>query len=179
MESGYGYVSEISDRYGLRRQYIESFALSALGFLIPVLFGHPQILVGVLVNAFIVRAAMSLPLKRALPVVFTPVLGAIARGLLFGPLTVYLVLMAPFIWAGNLILLWAFSGRRMQDSGFVLRLGASSIAKAGLIYSGAFILFNAGLVPAALLPAMGVLQLSTALAGGLVAYGSLKARLFA
>lgn len=170
-----GFADDYSNVYNLKQQYVQAFALSTLGFLIPVMFGHPQLLVGVLVNAFIIRAALTLPASRSWPLVFTPVLGALSRGLLFGPFTPFLLYMVPFIWAGNYILLWAFSRRVTGKFGYALTLGASSVAKAALLYSSAFILFNAGLVPAVLLPSMGVFQLVTALAGGVLAYGSLKA----
>jgi hypothetical protein len=165
------FITKDRSDYAARYQFVEMFALSALGFLIPFAFGHPQLLVGILVNAFIIRAASTLPINKALPIVFTPTIGVLARGLLFGPFTVYILLLTPFIWAGNYLLLWAFTQKR----NFPLTLGAASIAKAGLLYGSAFILYTAGLIPAIMLPAMGILQLTTALAGGILAYGELKA----
>jgi hypothetical protein len=152
-------------------QRLQLLALAGLAFMIPFTLGHPQQLVGVLVNALIIRAALTLPRDRALPVAFAPTLGVLARGLLFGPFTFYVALMMPLIWAGNYILLWAFSLR----GNYALTLGLSSLAKAAFLYSGACALYGAGLMPAALLPAMGAFQLATAVAGGVLAYCELKA----
>jgi hypothetical protein len=166
MEYGQAY----SGRFESRHQMIELFALSALGFLIPFSFGHPQLLVGVLVNALIIRAAMTLPLNRALPIAFTPTLGVLARGLLFGPFTIFVVYLLPFICVGNILLLWAFS----KGGNFGFTLAASSVVKAAFLYSSAYVLFVLGIIPAVLLPAMGVLQLTTALAGGIIAVSEFK-----
>ncbi|MFH1055631.1 MAG: hypothetical protein V1744_06020 [Candidatus Altiarchaeota archaeon] len=165
------YFDDFYGKYSLRQQYVEMFALAALGFLLPFTVGHPQILVGVLVNAFIIRAALTLPEHKALLVVFTPVLGALARGLLFGPFTLFLVYMVPFIWAGNYILMKAFRVR----GNYFLRLGVGSVAKTGLLFGSAYALYSTGLLPALMLSAMGVMQLTTAIAGGILAYGELKA----
>jgi hypothetical protein len=159
MDYGFDY----RERYSPRYQMIQMLALSAMGFLVPFITGHPQILVGVLVNAFIIRAALTLPHNKALPVVFTPVLGALARGILFGPFTVFVVFMVPFIWMGNYILLWAFQ----RKHSFLPTLGAASLAKAGLLYGSAYVMYSAGILPALFLDTMGVFQLATALAGGL------------
>ena len=104
METGFGIGSESKYGHEDRSRFVYVTFLAFLGFAIPFTFGHPQLLVGVLVNALLVWSSLRLPLKMTLPVVFTPVLGVLARGLLFGPFTSYLALMAPFIWIGNLIL---------------------------------------------------------------------------
>ncbi|MFH0861943.1 MAG: hypothetical protein V1875_02830 [Candidatus Altiarchaeota archaeon] len=172
MEYGYADKSANLQRF----QNVQMLALSALGFLIPFTVGHPQLIVGVLVNAFIIRAAMSLPREKALPVVFTPTLGVLARGLLFGPFTAYVIFMLPFIWVGNYILLWAFS----QRTHYTVTLIMSSAAKAGFLYGAAYLLFSQGIVPEIFLTSMGIFQYATALAGGILAYGELEAekRLF-
>jgi hypothetical protein len=167
----YGYDDETPNVNQQRYQMIQMLALSALGFLIPFGIGHPQAIVGVLVNAFIIRAALTLPKDKALPVIFTPTLGVLARGLMFGPFTFFVVFMMPFIWAGNYILLWAFSRKK----NFVGTLFLSSAAKAGFLYGSAFMLYSAGIVPELFLTTMGVFQLTTALAGGILVLGELKA----
>jgi hypothetical protein len=168
------FPTRYNEAYIARHHYVEMFALAALGFLIPFTMGHPQILVGVLVNALLIRAAMTLPMNKALPIAFTPTIGVLARGLLFGPFTLYLVFLTPFIWAGNYLLMWAFK----RGFGFVPTLIGGSIAKAGLLYGSALILYFAGIIPAIMLPAMGLMQLTTALAGGILAFVEMKAERF-
>ena len=167
MEFGYADKSANLQRF----QNVQMLALSALGFLIPFTVGHPQMIVGVLVNAFIIRAALTLPRDKALPIVFTPTLGVVARGLLFGPLTAYVIFMMPFIWVGNFILLWGFS----QRTHYTLTLILSSAVKACFLYGSAYVLFSQGIVPEIFLTTMGIFQYATALAGGIVAYGEFKA----
>jgi hypothetical protein len=50
-----------------------------------------------------------------------------------------------------------------------LLIGSS--VKAGFLFLAAFVLFKLGLVPVVFLTAMGVIQLVTALGGGVLAFG--------
>ena len=158
-----------------RHQHAEMLALGFAGFLLPMLLGHPQLLVGVAVNAFIIRAALALPQNKALPVLLTPSLGALARGLLFGPFTVFLIYLIPFIWAGNYILFLAFKTKLAGNLNYGLALAGGSLAKAGFLYLTAYALYSAHIIPAIFLTAMGAIQLTTALLGGIVVYLQLKA----
>lgn len=166
-----GFVDSFYSKLAVVYHYLEVFGLATLGFLLSFTVGHPQLLVGVLVNALIIRAALSLPRHRGLPVVFTPVFGAIFRGVIFGPWTIVLVYLAPFIWAGNYVVYRAF--REGMGRYFAVLL-LSSLTKAGLIYSGAYILHAIGLVPGFMLYSMGVIQFVTALIGGIIAWSSLR-----
>ena len=133
-------------------------------------------MVGMLVNAFLVLASLSMGARKVLPLAVLPSLGAIARGMLFGPFTFALVFMAPFIWAGNILLIfmvkWLFAERKM---GYFISLGLGALAKAGMLFCFAFALLQFGLVPALFLEAMGIVQLVTALAGGVLAFALWKA----
>lgn len=157
-----------------RYQSAEMFALGFVGFLLPFLLGHPQLLVGVAVNAFIIRAALSLPQNKAMPVLITPSLGALARGLLFGPFTIFLVYLIPFIWAGNYILFRAFKMKLAGNLNYGVALAGGSIAKAGFLYLAALALNSAGVIPVIFLTAMGTIQFTTAILGGIVVYMQLK-----
>ena len=55
-------------------------------------------------------------------------------------------------------------------------LGISAALKAGFLFSCAFILVKLGIVPVLFLTAMGVMQLTTALGGGVVSYSIIKIR---
>jgi len=175
MEAEYAYSDGTANKHIQERIYAEAFALSLLGFLIPFTFGHPQLLVGVLVNAFIIRAALTLPTNRALPVLFTPTLGVLSRGLLFGPYTPYIIYMTPFIWIGNYVLYWAMKSNALGKSS-AIKLAIGSCAKAAFLYSTAYVLYTADILPALFLPAMGVFQFATAVAGGILVlgYGKVK-----
>jgi len=157
--------------YGFRerQQFYEMAVLGFLGFLIPFVFGHPQFFVGAVVNALLIRSALTLPMRKLLPVAVAPSLGALARGVLFGPFTVYLIVLAPFIWAGNLLLIRVFQSR-LRGISYGVTLLTGSLAKAGLLYAAAYSLYSLGLIPEVLLPSMGLMQFSTAVAGGFALY---------
>lgn len=159
------------NRYDSRTQFVHSVVLSFFAFLVPFTMGHPQLLVGVLVNALIIRAALTLPASRALPVVFAPSFGVLARGVLFGPFTLYVAYMMPFIWAGNMVLFYAFN--RMK-TGYFKALAVSSLAKTLVILTPAYLLYSVGMLPQVLLAGFGVIQLVTALVGGILAYASFR-----
>jgi len=157
-------------------EFAEFMVLCFLAFMVPFIIGHPQLLVGVLVNAFLVLSALNMGMKKVGVLASLPSLGALARGMLFGPFTFSLVFMLPFIWAGNLVLIWAIkefvAGRRMN---FLASIGIGAVAKAGLLFCSAYVLLQFGLLPALFLEAMGVLQLVTAVAGGILAFALWKA----
>jgi hypothetical protein len=163
-------------RLGEKFEYAEFLALCFLSFMMPFLLGHPQLLVGIVVNAFLVLAALNMDSKKVVGLALIPSMGAIARGALFGPFTVSLVYMVPFIWAGNMVLIFAMkclvAGKKMN---YFAALGAGSLAKAGLLFGAAYVLLQFSLVPALFLEAMGTIQLVTAVAGGILAFVLWKA----
>lgn len=168
-------LNEIYYKYSQRYQFVEMAALGFLGFLIPFIFGHPQILIGIFVNALIIRSALSLQSYKTLPIIFTPSLGALARGMIFGPYSVFLIYMIPFIWIGNLILIYAFKMKIKNKHNYFAVLAAGSIAKAGFLYAVAFTMYSVSIIPAIFLSAMGIMQLITAVFGGIVVYLELRA----
>jgi hypothetical protein len=102
----YGRLEERVFELDKRFEFAGFLFLGLLAFLIPFTVGGPQLLVGMLVNAFLVLASLSMGARKVLPLAVLPSLGAIARGMLFGPFTFALVFMAPFIWAGNILLIF-------------------------------------------------------------------------
>jgi hypothetical protein len=169
------YLDEAYYEYSEKHQILEMVALGLLGFMLPFALGTPQILIGILVNALIIRSALSLPSYKALPVIFTPSIGAIAQGALFGPLNLFLIFMMPFIWSGNLILLYAFKAKIAHGYNYLLTLLAGSAAKAGFLFAAAYVLYSASIIPAVFLSSMGVMQFATALMGGILVYTQLRA----
>ncbi len=182
MRMGFSFVDrgmEVLDyrivRLGEKFYFAEFMFLGFLAFLIPFLVGHPQILVGVLVNAFLVVASLNLDAKKVVGIALLPSLGAIARGVLFGPFTFALVFMVPFIWMGNIVLILAMKGLFGEKKmNYLISLGAGALLKAGLLFGVAYALLQFSLVPALFLEAMGIVQLLTALGGGILAFAVWK-----
>ena len=143
--------------------------LSILSFAIPFTFGHPQWLVGTLVNTFLFLGAYFLPTKYYAPLIIFPSLGVLGRGLIFGPFTSFLIYFLPFIWLGNLILVFLFKNCTKRI-GFLISVVIAAFAKYFFLAKIAEIYFHFSLVPKVFLTSMGVIQLMTALAGGVVAF---------
>jgi hypothetical protein len=156
--------------YSTRYQNIETFVLSTVAFFIPFLLGHQQLLVGSAVNTFLILAGIQLKSWRILPVILLPSLGAVAAGLIFGPLSKFLLIMVPFIWAGNTLLVWSMR----QKKNYFFNLGLGIILKVGLLFGISFVFYSFGVLPAIFLTAMGILQVYTALIGGAAAFSYLK-----
>ena len=156
------------------KKFLVFAAVSILSFFVPFSLGHPQWLVGTVVNACLFLEAGFLPKKYFLPLAVLPSLGVLARGLVFGPFTYFLVYFLPFIWLGNLILILVFrlSSKltvvNFDDKGFIFAVILAAFAKFLFLFLIANIYFKFSIVPALFLNSMGLNQLATALAGGTV-----------
>jgi hypothetical protein len=157
-------------RYEWLKENIEIILLSFLSLVIPITFSHSQIITGILVNTVLVVAALRLKFYQALPVILLPSIGALASGFIFGPFTVFLIYMIPFIWIGNTILVLTY--KKINNKIFALIF--SSALKALFLFSMALLLYKLNIIPVIFLTTMGVLQLITALAGGIITLGILK-----
>lgn len=155
-----------------KQEIIEIVLYSAAAFFIPMLLSHPQYLVGAAVNAFLIIAAMNIKGYKLLPVIIAPSLGALTHGMLFGPFTIFLVYMIPFIWIGNAILVYSFKYFKLNKKiNYWITLLIGSLLKSGSLFVIAYVLYSLNLVPVIFLTAMGIVQLITAVSGGLIAYG--------
>lgn len=154
-------------------QNLRIFIYFPIAFFIPFLIGHPQILVGTIVNAMLIVSALELNTKKTLPIIFAPSLGVLARGLIFGPFTPFLAIMIPFIWVGNTILVVGIKFLNKKTN-YWLALGLATGAKVGFLFSIALTLVSLSILPAMFLIVMGEMQLLTAISGGIVAFGLLK-----
>lgn len=169
------YISKLInlEEYSLKNsyQYFEILTYTTLCFLIPLFIGHPQILVGIVVNSILITAAFSLKGYKLLPVIIAPALGALSRGILFGPFTVYLVYFIPFIWIGNSLLILSFKYFKMKlKYNYVSTLFLGSAIKSSFLFIIAAILTSFSIVPSLFLFSMGIMQFVTAIFGGLPAY---------
>jgi hypothetical protein len=150
---------------------VEMVVYSIISFFLPIVIGHPQIVVGILVNALLITAALNLKGYKLLPVILAPSLGALSAGLLFGKFTAFLLYLAPFIWIGNAILVFAFKWLKLKlKKNYLLTLIVGAGVKSLFLFGSAFLLFKLGIIPVVFLTAMGILQLTTALGGGIAAY---------
>jgi len=140
--------------------------LSVSSFVVPFYLGYPQWLVGTLVNAFLFLSVVFLPKNLFFPLIVLPSLGVLARGVIFGSLTPFLIYFLPFIWLGNLILILSF--RKMYNFNYIFSLIASATAKFLFLTLIANIYFRFSIVPQMFLQTMGILQFLTALAGGII-----------
>ncbi len=142
--------------------------IPVLAFTIPFFVPGPQWFTGTLVNCFLFLYVSKFSKKNIAPVIILPSIGALLNGLIFGPLTVFLVYFIPFIWMGNFLLLLVFSN--MKNYNYLLRIVVSSFAKFGLLFLVANIYFGFHVVPKLFINSMGLIQLVTALAGGALSY---------
>jgi len=145
-------------------------ALTGLAFLVPMIFSSPQWLIGTMVNALLFIAALKLDFKKQLPIIILPSLGALAHGVLFGPLTVFLLYFLPFIWLGNAVLVRFVGLKPVSHWPFFYRAFIASILKFIVLFLVAYVYINLGLVPAVFLSAMGLIQLLTAIMGAMTAF---------
>ncbi len=150
-------------------EYRHMFVYTLIGFFLPFLLGHPQWIVGIVVNAMLVMGATNVKGVKLLPIIVAPALGALTRGLLFGPFTIYLVYMIPFIWIGNALFVYSF-----KKLSYLPAVAIGAVGKSLFLFLAAFILFKLGIIPVVFLTAMGIIQFATAIGGSVLAYGAKK-----
>lgn len=155
---------------------IQMIFYSFLAFFLPFMLGHPQWLVGIIVNAYLILGATYLRGYKLLPVILLPSIGVMTAGLIFGSYTVFLLYLIPFIWAGNAMYAYAYKHLQFIKMNKIFSVIGASGLKATFLFLSALLLVTLGVIPAMFLTAMGVLQLVTALAGGFVAIGIIKGR---
>jgi hypothetical protein len=159
----------------LPRSVLFSFeiAIYAIAFTVPLLVAGPQWLTGTLVNYFLFMYALAFPKKNFVAIAVLPSIAALGHGVLFGPFTPFLIYFLPFIWIGNIVLIKVFLAlNKKMNIPFAVFL--SSFVKVLVLFLAASIYFQLNIVPRMFLSSMGIIQLYTALAGGIVALMTLK-----
>lgn len=131
---------------------------------VPFMLGGPQWLVGTIVNTILFLGAMKVEKKNWWLMVVLPSMAVAARGLIFGPFTWFLIYFMPVIWLGNLVLMYLFSRVKGWEG-----VGIASLVKVLILFGAASIYFRMGLIPRMFLRTMGIMQLMTAMAGGIIA----------
>lgn len=169
------YYENIFDITNLEEN-IHMIFYSLLAFFIPFTIGHPQLLVGAVVNCALILGATYLKGHKLLPVILLPSIGVLTAGLIFGPFTVFLIYMIPFIWLGNALFAYGYRFMQKKTSKYYFSIPVSAIVKTIFLFGTALILVNLKVLPAIFLTTMGLFQLYTALLGGVAALGIIKAR---
>ncbi|MCL5432632.1 MAG: hypothetical protein M1524_00760 [Patescibacteria group bacterium] len=144
--------------------------LSGAAFAIPVVLDHPQLLTGTFVNALLLLTAYFLPFKTAYKIALLPSLSVLLKGVIFGPLTISLYYMIPFIWLGNILLMFVFKKIISANRNYFFALLPAAIIKTSVLLIPAFILIKIKILPLIFLNAMGIVQLITALSGGVLVF---------
>jgi 4-hydroxybenzoate polyprenyltransferase len=155
---------------------IQMIFYSLLAFFLPYFLGHPQWLVGIIVNAYLILGATYLKGYKLLPAILLPSIGVMMAGLIFGSYTIFLLYLIPFIWIGNAIYAYAYKHLQFVKMNKLFSIIGASGLKTAFLFLSALLLVTLGMIPALFLTAMGVLQLVTALAGGVVAIGIINGR---
>ncbi|MGB9719773.1 MAG: hypothetical protein ACPL06_04245 [Candidatus Anstonellales archaeon] len=175
MREIYSFITNLSYErvYTLKEEheFLELCVVSLLSFAIPFFIPSPQLLTGALVNSFIIFAALRFKGKNILPVILLPSIAAFSRGLLFGPFTIFLAYLIPFIWIGNAILLFSIKYLYAKlNKNYFLSLLTGALLKSSFLFASAFLLYSTIQLPAMFLEAMGILQFATALIGGVLTF---------
>jgi len=145
---------------------VDSFWLIlSIGFFVPLIFSHPQWLVGIIIN-ILLFFSVNFSFKKQLAIVMTPSISALLHNTLFGTFTLFLIYFIPFIWIGNFILIQVM---KLKISYFY-RIVLASICKSLFLFIVAYIYFTLGIVPAVFLTAMGLIQFITSLSAGILSY---------
>lgn len=157
----------------IKTQSLIFVLLAVVSFAVPFFLSTQQLITGTLVNLALFLAAKTLEPKQAWPMIFFPSLAVLSRGLIFGPMTKFLIIFLPFIWLGNLVLVSVF--RKTQPRlGYWWGISLAALGKFVLLFLLAHLFFQLNLVPRLFLQTMGVNQLITASLGGLVSILILK-----
>lgn len=149
----------------------ELITLSTIALITPIFLKHPQILVGVIINALLIKGALSLKKYQLLPLIIMPSVGVVLGGYLFGGLTKFIFYMMPFIWIGNAILVYFFKNKKIK---YIPNLILSALSKTAFLFFSALILYSLNIIPKPLLIAMGYIQFITAILGGILVLFELK-----
>ena len=166
------YINKTEFEFSNIKENVEMYIYTFITFMIPFTIGHPQLLVGTIVNATLIMAAINLKGYKLIPVIIMPSIAVLLRGLIFGPYTVYLVYMIPLIWIGNALLIVAIK-KIVFDMKHKKVIGVSMavIIKTVFLFVSAFMLVKLSVLPVIFLTAMGVLQLATGVMGAGVGLG--------
>lgn len=155
--------------FNAKREYKICLLYGLCLFIFPFLLSN-QLLLGTIINALLIKSAMSLKTKKVFLLSMIPSCAAFSAGILFSNLTHQLILMLPFIWAGNFVLMIII--KKIHAKGkkefFYSNLIAGT-AKTTLLFVPAATLFSLSISPAIALATFGIMQFATSQLGGALA----------
>ncbi len=140
-------------------EYVEFFIYCGATLVIPFALWWPQWLVWSLVNASLILAALNLRNRHLLPVIILPSLWVLWRWLIFGPFSVFLIYMIPFIWIWNALLVTSIKLKYKRWLNLVI--GISS--KVLFLFLSATLLIKLNILPDIFAKSMWLIQLYTAI----------------
>ena len=155
-----------------RTRAIEFVLLLGIAIAAPIIPSHNQFITGPIVNATLIIAVASLGMRDALLIGLIPSSIALAVGLL----PPVLAPMVPFIIVGNAILVIIFGYLRRRN--YWLGLVTGSVLKFAFLFGTSTVVISLLLdqnLASSVAAMMSWPQLVTALAGGALAYGFLRA----
>ena len=146
------------------------FSSALILFILPLLPLN-QLVLGTVVNALLIKNAITCKTKKVFILSLVPSLAAVTGGILFGGLTAQLLLVIPFIWAGNFaIMLLMRKLYAISKKEFFYSALASATAKTALLFTSVLILFTQALVPLLFLTVFGLNQFITAACGAVLVF---------
>lgn len=170
---------------------MQTILIFLIALLVPTFFGrilskifgstsvistNSQLIIGTIVNATLVTAAINLKgWAKILGIVTMPSISTILSGYVFGTASVYMVYMIPAIWLGNFVLIYSYKLLMLGKNKHYFLAGiVGIIAKVTIIFA-LFNLINLfGVFPEKLVTtlstAMGTTQLITATLGVILAF---------
>lgn len=158
----------------LNASLVWDIIIALTAFSIPFFISGPQWLTGTIVNTLLFIAVTKFSKQRLLPIILLPSIGAFLHGVLFGPLTFFLIYFLPFIWIGNFIMIGIFAyfiNNRLSE---IISVILAAMLKSLFLYVTANLYFHFHFVPKIFINSMGLIQFITALIGGLIALSFFK-----
>ena len=133
---------------------------------------HKQLIIGTIVNSALFASALYISdNKKIIALSLLPSISSMATGILFGGLTYYSKLMIPFIWIGNLSLVY-LTKLLMNKIKYIPAGIVGIVVKVSVIYGGFLLLTHIVDFPAKVASvmgtAMGITQVYTASLGFIV-----------
>jgi hypothetical protein len=153
----------------LKKEWLQITFFTLLSISAPLIIKSPQILVGSIVNFSLFLSSKRLGFKKTLPSILLPSLIAYSSNILFEGATHFLIFFVPVIFIGNSI--YVLLNQYIKNSFFSILF--SSVCKSVLLYIFAFVFVNEVGLPNIFLSSMGVMQLITAVIGGILGYISM------
>ncbi len=149
----------------LTNKYFQLTLLYIIAFTIPFLLKGPQLLVGSSINFLLILSASQFKFKGILPALFLPSISSYLYGALFGGATNFLLYLIPVIAIANGIYVYTYKNLKYNNWNILL----ASLFKTFFLFLCVYILFRLSILPQIFLTTMGIIQLATALIGGITA----------